>query len=575
MNLTKKLINEPKNAVTEYLEGYVSSVEHVQLLEGAPEINVVTQIPPINDSKVAIISGGGGGHEPGQAGYVGKGMLAAAVSGHVFASPSAKAVLAAIRAVAGKAGCLLIVYNYTGDKLQFGLAVEKAKAEGHKVEMVLVADDCSLPGQGVAGRRGISGALLVTKIAGAAAAGGLSLKEVAAVATDTAKQCRSVGVATRICTLPGAAPSDRLGEDEMEVGMGLHAEPGASRQKMQSANDIVKLCIDCIQQDGAEDLPAGCQVAMVVNNLGSTPVMEMYIAARAALRYAQEKHKVKVVRLYVGTFFTSLDMQGASISLLPVESGRLARLDSPTQAPFWPKDKCIVVPDKPKAALPLAPNPEAQTSRPDTLSEQGQLLEKALLSAAAAILDHAQELDDWDQRVGDGDCGTTLAQGARAIRADCCKRYPLNDAAATMNAVAGSVGHSMGGSSGALYQIFFVALAAALKETQTADAWGIGAQAGLAAIQHYGGAKPGDRTMLDALAPAIETFRAKSRSGGDAVTALQAAASAAASGAERTKTMRAGAGRSSYVPEAALHNTADPGASAVAIWLQAVAVALK
>lgn len=578
MKSLKSLINEPADVVTEFLEGYVSSVQHVKLLEGSPDINVVVDTSPVRDSKVAIIAGGGAGHEPGQAGYVGEGMLSAAVSGNVFASPSAKAVLAAIRAVAGTAGCLLIVVNYTGDKLQFGLAAENAKAEGHKVEMVLVGDDCSLPGHGIAGRRGIAGVTLVTKIAGAAAAEGLSLHEVAAAAKEAASQCRSVGVATHICTLPGAGPSDRLGDDEMEVGMGVHGEPGASRQKMQTANNIAAQCIDIIQQDGANDLLEGCQVAMLVNNLGSTPQMELYIMARAALMYAQEKHKMNVVRLYVGTFFTSLNMKGASLTLLPVDPRILARLDSPTQAPCWPKNKCEVAPDKKR--LPLPPGPTGDSSatrqtRPGKLTQQGAMLERALLAAATAILEHAQELDELDQRVGDGDCGTTLAQGARGIKADCGRRYPLNDAAATMAAVAQTVGHSMGGSSGALYQIFFIALAAALKEKQTGEAWGEGAAGGLAAIQQYGGAKPGDRTMLDALAPAINSYQSKLSSGANVAAAVSSAASAAAEGAQKTKSMKAAAGRSSYVPEEALQDTSDPGALAVGFWLQAVAESMQ
>lgn len=577
MKSTKKLVNEPADAVTEFLEGYVSSMRHVQLFEGSPDINIVVNVAPISQHKVAIISGGGAGHEPGQAGYIGEGMLSAAVSGQVFASPSAKSVLAAIRAVASPAGCLLVVLNYTGDKLQFGLAAENAKAEGYKVEMVLVGDDCALPGQGIAGRRGIAGTVMVTKIAGAAAAEGLSLQEVAAAAKEAADQCRSVGVATRICTLPGASPSDRLGEDEMEVGLGLHGEPGAATHKMQCANDIAAQCIDTIQRDAAKDMAEGRQVALLVNNLGSTPAMEMYIMARAALRYAQDKHRLKVVRLYVGTFFTSLDMQGASISILPLDSRRLDWLDAPTQAPCWPKDKCEVVPDKQK--LPLPSEPRSQTSktdqrRPEKLTSQGALLEKALLAAVNTLLEHAHELDEWDQRVGDGDCGTTLAQGAKAIKADCGTKYPLNDAASTMAAVADSVGHSMGGSSGALYQIFFLALAAELKGDPTVEAWGSGAAAGLAAIQRYGGAKPGDRTMLDALTPAVSLYQQK-LCDGSAASALSLAASAASKGAEMTKSMKAGAGRSSYVPEEALHNTADPGASAVSYWLHAVAEALQ
>ncbi|KAJ6375951.1 hypothetical protein OIU77_000841 [Salix suchowensis] len=190
--------------------------------------------------KVAIISGGGSGHEPAHAGFVGEGMLSAAICGEVFASPQVDAILAGIRAVTGPMGCLLIVKNYTGDRLNFGLAAEQAKSEGYKVETVIVGDDCALPPpRGIAGRRGLAGTILVHKVAGAAAAAGLSLDEVAAEAKRASEMVGTMGVALSVCTLPGQVTSDRLGPGKMELGLGIHNEPGAALADLQPVEVVV------------------------------------------------------------------------------------------------------------------------------------------------------------------------------------------------------------------------------------------------------------------------------------------------------------------------------------------------
>lgn len=220
----KKFINNPNDVVTEFIEGLVETYPGLQYLDGLPEVKVVLRadVSAADYDKVAVISGGGSGHEPAQAGYVGEGMLTAAICGDVFASPPVDSIIAGIRAVTGPMGCLLVVTNYTGDRLNFGLAAELAKTEGFKVETVIVGDDCALPPpRGISGRRGLAGTVLVHKVAGAAAAAGLSLEEVAAEAKHASEMVGTMGVALTVCSLPGQATSDRLGPEKMELGLGV------------------------------------------------------------------------------------------------------------------------------------------------------------------------------------------------------------------------------------------------------------------------------------------------------------------------------------------------------------------
>ncbi|CAI5462267.1 unnamed protein product [Closterium sp. Yama58-4] len=224
MSGAKKLINDPSDVVLEMIEGLVETYPNLQYLDGFPDVKVVLRADVSRGTyeKVAIISGGGSGHEPAHAGFVGKGMLTAAVCGDVFASPSVNAVLMAIRAVTGPAGCLLIVKSYTGDRLNFGLAAEQAKEEGFKVDMVVVGDDCALPPpRGIAGRRGLAGTVFVHKVAGAAAEEGKSLADVAAEARQVAGLVGTMGVGLSVCTVPGGFPSDRLPATKMELGLGI------------------------------------------------------------------------------------------------------------------------------------------------------------------------------------------------------------------------------------------------------------------------------------------------------------------------------------------------------------------
>jgi len=581
----KKLINNPDDVVTEFIEGLVETYPGLQYLDGFPQIKVVLRADVERGSydKVAVISGGGSGHEPAHAGFVGPGMLTAAVSGDVFASPPVDSILAAIRAVTGPMGCLLIVKNYTGDRLNFGLAAEQAKSEGYKMEMVIVGDDCALPPpRGIAGRRGLAGTILVHKVAGAAADAGLSLAEVAAEAKHASEVVGTMGVALSVCTLPGQVTSDRLGPRQMELGLGIHGEPGVAVVELQTVDVVVEHVLKQILSQETQYLPItrGCNAVLLVNGLGATPIMELMIAARKAVPELQLVYGIAVDRVYTGTLMTSLDMAGLSITIMKSDESVLKRLDAPTKAPAWPVGSEGKRPPA-KFPVPLPPSPSMKDDEilapSQELSKQRCILEAAIEASATAIINVKDSLNEWDSKVGDGDCGTTMYRGATAILEDMKKRYPMDDAAGTINEIGATIRRVMGGTSGILYDILCKAAYASLKQssTVTANEWADALEASVAAVSKYGGASAGYRTMLDALIPASAVLKQRLEAGDDPVTAFIASSEAASAGAESTKQMQAKAGRSSYIAPDLLASIPDPGAMAAAAWYRAAALAVK
>ncbi|CAL4935610.1 unnamed protein product [Urochloa decumbens] len=581
----KKLINNPDDVVTEFIEGLVETYPGLQYLDGFPQIKVVLRADVERGAydKVAVISGGGSGHEPAHAGFVGPGMLTAAVSGDVFASPPVDSILAAIRAVTGPMGCLLIVKNYTGDRLNFGLAAEQAKSEGYKMEMVIVGDDCALPPpRGIAGRRGLAGTILVHKVAGAAADAGLSLADVAAEAKHASEVVGTMGVALSVCTLPGQVTSDRLGPKQMELGLGIHGEPGVAVVDLQPVDVVVEHVLKQILSQETQYLPItrGSNAVLLINGLGATPIMELMIAARKAVPELQLEYGIAVDRVYTGTLMTSLDMAGLSITIMKSDENILKRLDAPTKAPAWPVGSEGNRPPA-KFPVPVPPSPSVKDdeilAQPQELSKQGCILEAAIEASATEIINLKDILNEWDGKVGDGDCGTTMYRGATAILEDMKKRYPMNDAAGTINEIGATIRRVMGGTSGILYDILFKAAYASLKQSTsvTANEWADALEASVAAVSKYGGASTGYRTMLDALIPASTVLKQRLKAGEDPVTAFIASSEAASAGAESTKQMQAKAGRSSYIAPDLLASIPDPGAMAAAAWYRAAALAVK
>ncbi|MGO7215349.1 dihydroxyacetone kinase subunit DhaK [Rhizobium ruizarguesonis] len=536
----KHFFNRRESIVTEALDGLLltSSNGRLARLDSFPDIKVILRAD-WDKSKVAIISGGGAGHEPSHAGFVGKGMLTAAVSGEIFASPSVDAVLTAIRAVAGPKGALLIVKNYTGDRLNFGLAAEKARAEGFDVEMVIVADDIAIPD--INQPRGVAGTLFVHKIAGYHAERGEDLKTVAAHAAAAAGDIVSLGMSLSTCSVPGQAHEDRLGENEGELGLGIHGEPGVERITLQPVADIISTMVERL----SPALREGASHALLINNLGAVPPLEMTVIAKAVLSSLLADR----VRLIIGPapMMTALNMNGFSLSLIRLDATREAALTAAVEPHAW-----MPAVERHEIQIIAAPRTSIGLKGANGKAGENDRNRRLITALCEHLISQESELNRLDGRVGDGDTGSTVASGARSVLAR-LDTLPLDRPAATLASLGDILGTSMGGSSGVLLSIFFTAAAKAM-----ADKADIAAAllAGLDRMTFYGGAGVGDRTMVDALSPALQALAS-----GD----VAAAARAAAAGAESTKTMmKARAGRASYVGERDLAGVADPGAVAVA-----------
>ncbi len=537
-----QFMNKRENIVTEAIDGLImASGGRLARLDGFPHIRVVVRAD-WEKTKVALVSGGGSGHEPAHAGFVGEGMLTAAVCGDVFASPSVDAVLAGILAVTGPAGCLLIVKNYTGDRLNFGLAAERARAFGRKVSMVIVDDDIALPDLPQA--RGVAGTLFVHKVAGYLAENGADLAEVTAAAERVIAGTKSIGMSLDTCTVPGSVKESRIAPGMAELGLGIHGEPGVEQVSFSGAEHAVAAMVEKLAP-AMTDRP---HVALL-NNLGGTSVLEMSVLAYELARSALGPK----IKLMVGpaAMMTSLDMRGVSISVYPLTAEDEKALKAQTPLAAWPGAHAMTAPvllALPDGLTPIRPIASAHAQTRDFLTKCCEIL-----------IGMESDLNGLDAKSGDGDTGSTLAGAARAL-IGAMDHLPLADQTQLYRAIGLELSQTMGGSSGVLLAIFFAAAGdAASAGASMRDAlW-----AGLERMQEIGGARLGDRTMIDALQPALEAL-----SGG-----LAAATLAARSGANHTATLkRAKAGRAAYVNAGNLEGHVDPGAEAVARLFEALNV---
>ncbi|MCC8403384.1 dihydroxyacetone kinase subunit DhaK [Paraburkholderia sp. MMS20-SJTN17] len=560
----KKLINDVSTVVPDMVDGLVALNPHLSLLQGGTIVVRADAEAAAARGEVALISGGGSGHEPAHGGYVGHGMLSAAVAGEVFTSPSTDAVLDAIRAVTGPAGALLIVKNYTGDRFNFGLAAEIARAEGIPVDMVIVADDVALSASGDhAGRRGLAGTVLVHKIAGAAAARGLPLTEVARIAREAAASLGTMGVALTPCTVPAAGkPGFDLADGEIEWGLGIHGEPGVARGALEPADAIVGKLLAKIVDDLA--LRAGERVVLLVNNLGGTPPSELNVVAGAALRQLDERG-IEVARAWAGTFLSALEMAGVSLTLLRVDDDRLSLLDAVTDTSAWPALSGRV------AQVAVRAAPRAPTDASGATLARDATLRRAIEAVCECLLAAEPTLTEMDQRVGDGDLGISLARGARAVQLELDSYASETTPGVVLRGMSATLRRVVGGTSGPLYAVMLLRAAAVLEQSDeiTAQQWAAAFSAGVDGLMELGGARPGDRTMVDALKPGADVLHIALAQASSTDAALHAAVDAAIDGASRTASMHPRRGRSSYVGDRALGH-ADPGAHAVALWLAAI-----
>ena len=328
----KKLINSVDNVVDEMLNGMTAAFP--QYIERVPGTDVVARTGAKKTDKVVLISGGGSGHEPAHGGYVGKGMLDAAVAGAVFTSPTPDQVYEAIQATECGKGALLIIKNYTGDVMNFEMAADMAADEDIVVDKVIVADDVAVENSTwTTGRRGIAGTVFVHKIAGACAETGADLPEVKRVAEKVIANVRSMGMAVSPCTVPAVGkPGFDLADDEVEIGIGIHGEPGTHREKISSVNNTVDHLVGKILDEGI--YAEGDEVAVMVNGMGATPLSELFIANLRVKEILDEK-KISIAKTVVGNYMTSLDMAGFSITLLKLDDELKGFLNAPADTPAY------------------------------------------------------------------------------------------------------------------------------------------------------------------------------------------------------------------------------------------------
>lgn len=490
--------------------------------------------------KVGLVSGGGSGHEPLHAGFIGNGMLDAVCPGHVFTSPNARQIKSATRAADQGAGVVHIVKNYTGDVMNFGVASRMAADEGHDVETVLVDDDIATEtdGNDSPGRRGTAAAMWVEKVCGAAAAQGRSLKEVAELGRRANSQARSIAVTLSGCHVPGSEESFTLDRGDMEFGVGIHGEPGISTEKQQELPELLERMLTKL----LASLNQPKQVALLVNNLGGIAELEISAILVEAARFLGTQD-VELVRIQSGAFTTAWDMRGFSLSLMAVDEEMLALLDAPTDAPAW------------QTPVKFTEVPQLADATASTLPTADSGVPQRHISAwVERVMDSIHDLTELDRKAGDGDFGINMRNALGPFE------LPLKGTPSEVfHAISESYLVRAGGTSGAVFGIFFEKFAQESEGAEKLADIDLSAalRASTDAVMDLGGAKVGDCTVVDALVPGIEKL--------EETGSLEDAAEAALKGAEDTANYAASKGRASYVGDKS-KGVIDPGALVMA-WL--------
>ncbi|KAI9149310.1 dihydroxyacetone kinase [Paramyrothecium foliicola] len=563
----KHFINDPTHLVNSALQSLTIVNPTVALDKNQ---KIVYRRPSDEASQVSLISGGGSGHEPSFAGMVGPGMLSAAVAGTIFASPSAEQVRTGIMSrVDTSKGVLVVVMNYTGDILNFGMAVEKARAAGISVEMVVVGDDVGVgrAKAGKVGRRGIAGTVLVQKIAGALAATGRSLEEVAKVAQLAADNLVSVGASLEHVHVPGrsAEGGDELEVGEVELGMGIHNEPGSGRGKMDLPELVGKMLtqlLDTSDKDRAFVNVNSNEVVLMVNNLGGVSALELGGITTEVTTQLEKNYSIKPVRILAGTYMTSLNGLGFSISLLNVVNtdiggpGMIELLDAPAEVTGWAAPIRKTTWEAKNTAVREESAESSQQVKESGLTTDAETAKATLTNALERVIAAEPEITRFDTVVGDGDCGIGLKRGAEAVLKHIGERGLTGDVVVDLASIVTVVENNMDGTSGALYAIFLNALVHALRSQEagsiTPKGWASALKQSCDALSKYTPARPGDRTLVDALYPFVDVL-------GDTGD-VKKAATAARKAADETKGMQASLGRSVYVGGSGYEEVPDPGA---------------
>jgi triose/dihydroxyacetone kinase / FAD-AMP lyase (cyclizing) len=582
---SKHFLNDPTHLVLSALES-ITLTNPTTALDA--ENKVIYLRPDAAKPQVSLVSGGGSGHEPSFAAFVGPGILSGAVAGTIFASPSAEQIRRCIlERVESSKGVLVVVMNYTGDVLNFGMAVEKAKAAGIEAEMVVMADDAGVGRAkgGKVGRRGIAGTVLVHKIAGALAATGASLQEVHKVAQAVAENTVSIGSSLSHVHVPGRAENEEetLGQDEVEIGMGIHNEAGSERTKADLpgiVRTMLKYMLDPEDKDRAFLSVSGSdETVLLINNLGGVSVLELGGITTEVVSHLSQDYGIKPVRIISGTFMTSLNGLGFSISLLKlVDAGvgksLLQLLDAPSEASGWAAAISSETWSKPPTQTREKGAGAGVENKPSGIELDPSLATKALKTALDRVIKAEPDITKYDTVVGDGDCGIGLKRGAEGILTHINGAQQQTDAGLYLDKIISIVETTMDGTSGALYAIFLNALAHGLRtqgngggEKADAQVWAKALTIASKSLGKYTPAKPGDRTLVDALAPFVDALTTS----GD----VQKAAQAAEQGAAKTKGMKASLGRTVYVGGSGYEEVPDPGAYGLAEFFAGLAEGLR
>jgi dihydroxyacetone kinase len=586
-------------------------------LQGNNDIQVTMKKPQyITASEVQLISGGGAGHFPAHSGFVGQNMLTAAVSGNIFASPSSQAILATLLAInqAQKAAflhnvsnngivpsILMIIKRYTGDRINFGVALEEAKLKYNiNCSLLVVGDDVSQErNQSLAGRRGIAGTVIVHKLVGGAAAKGFSLSQLEEFGQRTAQSIVSLGMATTSCNIPSneiLPAENRIAGAEYELGLGIHGEEGLEKVEFAPAQQIVARMLKVLlsKEPGRDYFWRECaeaaqaerssnekiEVALLVNNLCATTGPELNLVAALAVQQLQRDYNITVSRLYTGTFMTALDMRGFSLSLLrlshnqQVYNQQLELLDLPTDAAGWTSKGEI------NSVQNLAIPPMQSLDAHRDASRDSQLIRKVLIDCCSALVEAEGELNHLDTAIGDGDCGSTLKRAAQHIinqinAIDCSNLSKLFESLLYCAQLCG-------GTSGGIYSILFAKMAQFLQNNAPTSAEEQfkaivkALEEGITGISQYAGAQANDRTLLDALIPAYSALSSNPATNPQSlIESLSIAAEAAQLGAQNTAQMIPRAGRASYLATRSVLGVVDPGSKAQAILWKALHISMQ
>ncbi|WP_414090273.1 dihydroxyacetone kinase subunit DhaL [Rhizobium sp. BR 314] len=577
---TKKLINAPENIIAEMIEGMVGAHPDLLRIEGDTGRAIVAVDGP-RDGKVGIVVGGGSGHEPAFAGYVGRGLADAAAIGNVFASPSPAHIADAARAADGGAGVLLLYGNYTGDVLNFTMAAEELAADGMVVRHAAVADDvASAPIERRNERRGIAGDFFVFKIAGAAADLGEPLARVEALAQAANEATRSMGVALGACSLPQTGrPNFMIGDEDMEIGMGLHGEPGIRRQKLAPADEVTDELMDTLVEELA--LSNGSRVAVLVNGLGSTTYIELYLMFR---RVKQRLDVLGVVihASWVGEYATSLEMAGASITLMKLDSTLQSLLDHPCKSlalTIGTVHDGRVADFRSRRVEKGADPLQTSEGSPDLITEGDitpQIFRAMMKSVGEEIIAEKDWLSDLDGIIGDGDHGVTMEIGWRAVQSAMADAPEGETVDGTCKRMAKAFLDAVGASSGPLYATAFLRAGSAVGNRLNLDSRAVAEWIGAACqgIRDRGRAEPGDKTMVDAWVPAADAALAEAVKGSSTLETLRAARNAAEVGMKATAAMESKRGRSAKLGARSVGHV-DPGAASTYVVLRAMSKALE